>query len=127
MGPQLILRSSLFGRIGSTHLAQLNGDMFLACLSQESPAEDTLKCKCRIANLVSGLHSIEFLASNSLKLVQGGHYQQALDLMETVSPDTLRVLKHQQYWVYFTGMIKLRRNLHRYDITLVSLLSLKMT
>ncbi|KAL9621723.1 MAG: hypothetical protein Q9160_003841 [Pyrenula sp. 1 TL-2023] len=99
MGPQLILRSSLFGRLGSTHLAQVNGDTFLECFSHDSPTEDTLKCKSRMANL----------------LVQEGRYQQALELLEGVSPDTLRVLKYQQYWVFFIGLIKLRRHIRRGD------------
>lgn len=53
-----------------------------------------------------------------LKLVQEGRYQQALELMDTISSETLRVLKHQQYWVFSTGLIKLRRYLHRFGSAL---------
>ena len=103
-GPTLIMRSSVYGRLGLSHLAWSGGETFLECYADEAPAEDVLKCTCRMANL----------------LFQKGRYNQATKMMENVPESILRVLKYRQYWTFSAGMLKLRRSLHHDDLTAAS-------
>lgn len=98
------MRGSVYSRIGLTHLAWMSGETFLECYADDAPMEDLLKCRCRMANL----------------LVQKGRYTQATAMMEAVPKHVLRVLKYQQYWTFFAGMLKLRRHLRRADFTAAS-------
>lgn len=100
LGPTLLMKGSVYGRIGLTQLAWLSGETFLECYSDDAPAEDILKCKCRLASL----------------LLQKGQYKAATEMMESVPPHVIRVLKYHQYWTFCMGMLKLRRYLHRHDI-----------
>ena len=38
--------------------------------------------------------------------------------MEDLDQETLRILKHYQYWIASMGLLKLQRHLHKSDITL---------
>ena len=98
------MKAAVFTRIGLARLAWSSGEVFLECHAEEAPAEDLLKCRCRMASL----------------LVQKGRYSEATELMEAVPKRVLRVLKYQQYWTYFAGMLKLRRHLHRSDFDAAS-------
>ena len=98
------MRSSVYGRVGLSHLAWSGGDTFLECYVDEAPAEDVLKCTCRMANL----------------LAQKGRYGQAAEMMDDIPSSVLRVLKYKQYWTFSAGMLKLRRSLHRNDLTAAS-------
>ena len=100
IGPTLLMKGAVYGRIGNTQLAWLAGETFLECYSSDAPAEDVLKCKCRLASL----------------LVQRGRYQAATEMMESIPAHVKRVLKYNQYWTFCMGMLKLRRYLHRHDI-----------
>lgn len=103
-GPTLIMRSSVYGRVGLAHLAWSGSDTFLQCYADEAPAEDVLKCTCRMANL----------------LVQKGRYNQATELLDHVDTSILRVLKYRQYWTFSFGMLKLRKSLHHDDLKAAS-------
>ncbi|KAL9108729.1 MAG: hypothetical protein Q9227_006525 [Pyrenula ochraceoflavens] len=59
-------------------------------------------------------------------LVQGGRFQQALDTLEDIPQNILRVLKYQQYWGFFIGLVRLRRLLHRGDLTAAAYLHSKL-
>jgi anaphase-promoting complex subunit 5 len=104
VGPTLLMKGSVYGRIGITQLAWLSGETFLECYSSDAPAEDILKCKCRLASL----------------LVQRGRYKAATEMMDSVSEHIKRVLKYNQYWTFYMGMLKLRRYIHRHDIDAAS-------
>lgn len=106
VGPTLLMKGSVYGRIGVTQLAWSSGETFLECYSSDAPAEDILKCKCRLASL----------------LVQRGRYTAAMEMMESVPAHIKRVLKYNQYWTFYMGMLKLRRYLHRHDIDAASYL-----
>ena len=86
--------------MGLTHLAWSSLETFLDCYAEDAPAEDTLKCTCRMASL----------------LAQRGRFNDANELMEKIPEHILRVLKYQQAWTFFARMLKLRRHLHRHDI-----------
>ena len=100
VGPTLLMRGAVYGRIGNTQLAWLAGETFLECYSSDAPAEDVLKCRCRLASL----------------LVQRGRYKAATEMMDSVPAHVKRVLKYNQYWTFCMGMLKLRRYIHRHDI-----------
>jgi anaphase-promoting complex subunit 5 len=96
-GPILLMKGAAFGRLGLTHLSWWYGQTFLQCHSKEPPLEDLLKCSCRMAGL----------------LVQQGRYTEAEQVLESVPHHVLRVLKFQNYLNFFTGLLKIRRFLHR--------------
>lgn len=100
-GPTLIMKSAVYGRVGVSHLTWSGGDTFLECYADEAPAEDILKCTCRMANL----------------LFQKGRHSQAIEIMDKVPSSILRVLKYKQYWTFCTGLLQLRRSLHHDDLT----------
>ncbi|KAK2758075.1 anaphase promoting complex subunit 5 [Arachnomyces sp. PD_36] len=99
MGPQLMIQASMYSRIGVMHLAWANGGIFRNCYADQTPIEDYLKITCRSSQLMA----------------QSGDHDNAVALLGSVSPDLLRTLKYQQHWTFFSGLLKLRRQLHRDD------------
>ncbi|RMZ86831.1 hypothetical protein DV736_g5944, partial [Chaetothyriales sp. CBS 134916] len=106
-GPALLIRASAFARVGLTHLAWSCSETFLECYAKDAPIEDVLKCRCRMASL----------------LTQQGKYTQAEAMMSEVLPSTLTVLKYKNYWMFYCGLLKLRRYIHRDDLNTAELVS----
>jgi anaphase-promoting complex subunit 5 len=100
------MKAAVFTRVGLAHLAWSSGEIFLECYADDAPAEDLLKCRCRMAGF----------------LTQKGRYSEASELMEAIPKHVTRVLKYQQYWTFFAGMLRLRRHLHRSDFDAASYL-----
>ncbi|PGG98878.1 hypothetical protein AJ79_08754 [Helicocarpus griseus UAMH5409] len=98
-GPQLMLQASAYIRIGVAHLAWSNCEVFRECYAKHAPFEDNLRVGCR----------------SSLMLAAKGNYEQSIARLNEVSSDSLRVLKNQQSWTVFCGLLKLQRQLHRDD------------
>lgn len=103
-GPTLLMRAATFSRVGLTHLAWTCGETFLECYSKDAPIEDTLKCICRMASL----------------LVSQGRYTEANDMMASVPPHILRVLKFSNYHLFYSSLLQLRRLIHRSDLSAAS-------
>jgi anaphase-promoting complex subunit 5 len=103
-GPTLTMKAAVFSRIGLARLAWSSCETFLECYADEAPVEDLLKCRCRMASL----------------LVHKGRYSEATELMEAIPRHVVRVVKYQQYWTFFAGMLRLRRHLHRSDFDAAS-------
>ncbi|KAH8703923.1 putative anaphase-promoting complex subunit Apc5 [Talaromyces proteolyticus] len=99
MGPLLLLQASVFSRIGLTHNALLQCEIFRECYAKGAPLDDCLKIAYRSSQLLS--HS--------------GGYKRAVTRINDVSPADLRSLKANQSWAYFCGIIKLERQIHRND------------
>ncbi|KAK2804555.1 anaphase promoting complex subunit 5 [Onygenales sp. PD_10] len=99
VGPQLMLQGSAFVRIGVAHLAWTNCEIFRECYSKHAPLEDNLRVNCR----------------SSLLLASKGNYDLSMARLSEVSSDSLRILKNQQQWTFFCGLLKLQRLLHRDD------------
>lgn len=95
-GPALLMKGSVYGRVGVSHLAWSCGEIFLELPTEEVPAEDVVKCTCRMASI----------------LVQRGRYDDALNMLSDIPSKILRILKYQQYTTFYNGMLKLRRYLH---------------
>jgi anaphase-promoting complex subunit 5 len=54
-GPQLLLQTALYARIGVTHLSWLSSEIFRECYANKSPFEDYLKSTFRSCQLVCQL------------------------------------------------------------------------
>ncbi|KAL4922174.1 anaphase-promoting complex subunit 5-domain-containing protein [Aspergillus aurantiobrunneus] len=99
MGPQLLLQTALYSRIGITHLAWLSSEIFSHCYRNSAPFEDFLKSTFRSCQI----------------LVQQGRYSGVSTLMGEMSPERFRSLKTSQYWAFFSGVLQLRRKIYNDD------------
>ncbi|KAI9813158.1 MAG: anaphase promoting complex subunit 5 [Thelocarpon impressellum] len=110
LGPQMLLQSSLWGRLGVTHLSWSYCELFLQCYTTQGPMDDVLRCTCRCAYI----------------LAHEGRFDEAFAMMEDVDAEILRLLKMHQYWATFTGLLKLRRALHKNDLDAAERLLVKL-
>ncbi|KAL4906919.1 hypothetical protein BDW74DRAFT_130146 [Aspergillus multicolor] len=99
MGPQLLLQTALYSRIGTSHLAWLSSETFRHSYRNSAPFEDYLKSTFRSCQL----------------LAQQGRYSEASAQMAEMSPERFRSLKTGQYWAFFSGALQLRRKLYNDD------------
>ncbi|KAM0090370.1 APC5 protein [Aspergillus fumigatus] len=98
-GPQLLLQTALYARIGVTHLSWLSSEIFRECYANKSPFEDYLKSTFRSCQL----------------LAQQGRYADISSHMKQVTPEKLRSLRANQQWTFFSGILQLRRHICRDD------------
>ncbi|KAL2860197.1 anaphase-promoting complex subunit 5-domain-containing protein [Aspergillus pseudodeflectus] len=105
-GPQLLLQTALYSRIGAAHLAWLGSETFRHCYRNCAPFEDYLKSTFRSCQL----------------LAQQGRYSDVSVHMNQISPERLRSLKTSQYWAFFSGVLQLRRKIYNDDRTAASYL-----
>ncbi|KAL3472664.1 anaphase-promoting complex subunit 5-domain-containing protein [Aspergillus californicus] len=98
-GPQLLLQTALYSRIGITHLAWLSSEIFRHCYRNSAPFEDYLKSTFRSCQI----------------LAQQGRYSEISVHMDRMSPEKLRSLKTSQYWRFFSGVLQLRRRIYNDD------------
>lgn len=96
-GPALLMKTTLFSRIGQAHMAQSCGERFLLCHMQEAPLEDNLKCTIRQANM----------------LAQMGRISEAQNMLGSVQINVLKVLKYKTYHTTSALMLRARRLLYR--------------
>ncbi|KAL5041404.1 hypothetical protein BDW71DRAFT_168034 [Aspergillus fruticulosus] len=99
MGPQLLLQTALYARIGITHLAWLSTETFRRCYRNSAPFEDYLKSTFRSCQL----------------LAQQGRYSEASAQMAEISPERFQSLKTGQHWAFFSGALQLRRKIYNDD------------
>ncbi len=109
-GPTLLMRAATFSRVGLTHLAWTCGETFLECYGKDAPIEDDLKCRCRMASL----------------LLAQGRYTEANDMMASVPLHILRVLKFNNYHRFYSNILRLRRLIHRSDLSAASQLAVQL-
>jgi len=100
MGAQIALTIAFWDRLGTASLSTIACETFLRCHARDSLFEDELKITCRLAGLLAGK----------------GEYDQAMQMLESVDPNSLRAWKQNQYWHKYRGLVKLRRDLHRNDL-----------
>ncbi|KAK7972799.1 anaphase-promoting complex protein [Apiospora saccharicola] len=100
MGNQLALGIALWDRLGISYLSSTTCEIFLRCHARHTLFDDELKVTCRQASMLA------------LK----GKYDEALEKLEKMNPNSLRAWKASQYWHKFRGIIKLRRDLHRNNL-----------
>lgn len=97
VGVQMMLQSSLWSRLGATHLAWTYCEVFLRSHSRYAPFDDILKFSCRSAYLMS----------------QKGRYTEAREKLNALDANSLRSLKASQYWALFRGILTLQELLHK--------------
>lgn len=141
MGPQLLLQTALYARIGIatpprvicfelnlafisgiTHLAWLSSETFRHCYRSSAPFEDHLKSTFRSCQLVSPVPAFPFQAAHIIKLAQQGRYNEASAQMAEMSPERFQSLKTGQYWAFFSGALQLRRKIYKYALSSSSFL-----
>lgn len=106
IGAQIMLQSSMWSRLGNNHLAWSYCETFLRGHSASAPFDDILKCTCRTAYI----------------LTQKGKYEEAMSRIESLNSDSLRAHKSNQYWLRFRGILRLKRDLHKNNLSGASLL-----
>lgn len=100
MGSQLSLDIALWDRLGVSYLSSTICEVFLRCHARYTVFDDQLKVTSRIASM----------------LALRGKYDEALERLESIDPNSLRSWKPSQYWHKFRGIIKLRRDLHQNNL-----------
>lgn len=100
MGPQMAMSSSLWGRLGVTHLSREYCEIFLSSHAPYALFDDTLRFTCRIAQL----------------LAERGCYDEAMKKLESLDENSLRSWKANQYWLRHRGILRLKRDLHRNNL-----------
>ncbi|CZT04911.1 related to anaphase-promoting complex subunit 5 [Rhynchosporium graminicola] len=101
MGPQIAMHSSMWGRLGVAHLSRQFCDIFLSCHARYALFDDTLRFTCRVAHL----------------LAERGMYDEAMEKLEALDENSLRSWKANQYWLKYRGILRLKRDLHRNDLS----------
>lgn len=97
IGPQIAIHSSLWERLGISQLFKQHCEVFLTYHAQYAVLEDILRFTSRIAYFVAGQ----------------GNYDKAIEIMGNLDSNSLRSRKTNHYWLKCSGMIRLKRSLHR--------------
>ncbi|KAJ5886432.1 uncharacterized protein N7473_009106 [Penicillium subrubescens] len=98
-GAYILLQSAMYARIGATHLAWLDTEVFRECYMEGHPYEEFVKLTFR----------------NCQILAQKGNYKEAFARMNKVEPERLRAFKYNNSWTYYSGLLQLRRQINRDD------------
>ncbi|KAJ5930671.1 hypothetical protein N7466_006164 [Penicillium verhagenii] len=98
-GAYMALQSAMYARIGATHLAWLNTEIFRECYTEGHPYDDYVKITFR----------------NCQTLAQKGNYKEAFARMNNVEPERLRAIKYNNAWTYYSGLLQLKRQICRDD------------
>ncbi|KAJ5999127.1 hypothetical protein N7451_006937 [Penicillium sp. IBT 35674x] len=98
-GAYMVLQSAMYARIGTTHLAWLNTEIFRECYTEGHPFDDYVKITFR----------------NCQILAQKGNYKEAFARMNNVEPERLRAMKYNNAWTYYSGLLQLKRQICRDD------------
>lgn len=94
------LSTSVWDRLGITHMSTVACEIFLRCHAQNSMFDEELKMTCRLA----------------ATLVGRGKYDESLQILESMDENALRSWKPKQYWQKYRGIIKLKRDLHHNNL-----------
>jgi anaphase-promoting complex subunit 5 len=97
---QMMVQSAMWSRLGITTLAQSYCDIFLDCYAFQAQSEDVLKFVCKSA----------------LILAQKGKFEEAIAQLDKIDGQMLKSLRLYQYWSVFSGMLKLKKELHQNNL-----------
>jgi len=103
VGSQMLLRSTLWSRLGVTQCAWIECEAFLSTHRECSPSEDVAVALCKSAYILS----------------MRGRFDEAFARLDRIPHQYLRSLKINQYWTAYSGLIKLRRAVFRYVCAIV--------
>ncbi|KAE8440399.1 hypothetical protein EG329_008161 [Mollisiaceae sp. DMI_Dod_QoI] len=100
MGPQLAMCSSMWARLGISHLSRQYCQIFLSCHARHALFDDTLRFTCRLAHL----------------LTERGRYDEAMEKLDSLDENSLRSWKANQYWLRYRAVIRLKLDLRRNNL-----------
>lgn len=100
-GSQMMLQSAVWSRLGVAAAAIINCELFVGKYAKYAPTEDMVKAQCRSAFLIA----------------QRGRFDDALDRLDNIDKESLRTLRFYQYWAMYGGLIRLKRELSRGDLS----------
>ncbi|KAF2021731.1 hypothetical protein BU24DRAFT_362512, partial [Aaosphaeria arxii CBS 175.79] len=98
-GSHALLQSTIYARLGVTHLSHMHCDLLLDCYQDGCPFDDVMRAISRRA----------FTAMNY------GRFDDALNHMDTIDPSFHRTLKFHRFIFLGTGLIKFKRAIRRTD------------
>ncbi|KAF2105828.1 anaphase-promoting complex subunit 5-domain-containing protein [Lophiotrema nucula] len=98
-GRLMLFQSTLYSRLGITHLSTVLCDLLLHCYRHGCAVDEQVRAICRIA----------------FGATQHGRYDEALQLLETVDRSIHRTVRQYQYILSCICLIKLRRAIRRTD------------
>ena len=99
-GVQLLVESAMYARTGFNLLAGNDCEIVLDCYADKSPAEDVVRARCRLAQ----------------NAAQSGRYTRADVILESFDEETLRTLRHNQFVISQSCLIKLKHSLRKCDM-----------
>ncbi|KAF2000794.1 hypothetical protein P154DRAFT_491575 [Amniculicola lignicola CBS 123094] len=98
-GSVMLLTSTIYSRLGITHLSDAYCHLLLLVYNDTSPIDERIRATCRLA----------------FNEVQTGQYDKGLARIESIDQSAHGVLKFRQYIFFSTGLIKLKRAIRHTD------------
>ncbi|KAF2751948.1 hypothetical protein M011DRAFT_463437 [Sporormia fimetaria CBS 119925] len=98
-GHQMVMLSTLWSRLGISHLTDVHCDMLIDCYQEVSPLEEGIRAQTRRA----------------FSEMQNGYFDTALRRLQFLDPSVRRTLKFQKLVYFYIGLIKLKRAIRRTD------------
>ncbi|KAI9701702.1 MAG: anaphase promoting complex subunit 5 [Bogoriella megaspora] len=103
-GAQMLMNSSVSSRLGISELAKQQALLFKQCYADNAPLEEILRMTCRQAYLSA----------------HAGNYDEAMTILSEIGPEVQKTLKFDHYVRSYHGILKLKRQLHKNNITAAS-------
>ncbi|KAI1002394.1 hypothetical protein K3495_g5805 [Podosphaera aphanis] len=100
MGSQMVMQSSIWARLGISHLSKQYCEIFLSCYARYASFDDVLRFTCRIV----------------IALGEKGCYDDAFAILESLDMNSLRSWKANQYWLTCKGILRLKRDLRNNNL-----------
>jgi anaphase-promoting complex subunit 5 len=101
-GSQMLLQSTLYSRLGIPLMANVHCELLLDCYGGSCPIDERIRAIGRRAFIMS----------------QSGRYDDGIALLESIDPAVHKSLKYHQYLVLCIGVIKFKRAVRRYTLSL---------
>ena len=84
------------------------------CYQEKAAIEDMLQVTCRGAKFVRCPGPVRYPHAYKTQLAQKGRFNEALDRLEDINPKIRHIFRLSQYWSFFSGLLKLKRQMLRY-------------
>ena len=112
-GSHMLFQSALFSRLGVTYLSGAYCELLLHCYNHGCPLDESLRATGRRGFLVRTKLAIFCSTKMEAQALQKGRYDEALQLLGSIDASSHRSLKFHQYVFLCTGLVKLKRAMHR--------------
>ncbi|KAF2089975.1 anaphase-promoting complex protein [Saccharata proteae CBS 121410] len=98
---QMLLQASIYARLGTSHLSNIECETLRECYGSIIPVEDRLRAACHTAHMSC----------------QAGHFSEAIKLLDSIETGDHRTLKLHQQVTSFRAILKIKNYLRRSDTT----------